>query len=178
MDRQDLFEGELFDIRRSVRYHMHRCRFYDNFHDVSTALSVILGVATVATVLSSVVSNGTVAAIGAFVSLLGILDLVIGTTQKARLHNTLAGKFLDLEKRMIREGVSCLDDVKLARLEIEKEEPPILDVLNIICHNEVMKAQEYSTGQLAKIGWFQRLVANLFDFRPHAISYTPPVLTH
>lgn len=170
------FDGELFDIRRSVRYHMHRCRFYDNFHDISSALSVILGVAAIATVLSSVTSKEVVALMGAFVSLIGVLDLVIGTTQKARLHNSLAGKFVDLEKRMLKEGLPCLDDVKLARLEIEKEEPPVLDVLNVICHNEVMKADGYLPSQLAKIGWFQRRLANWFDFRPYAISYTPPTL--
>jgi hypothetical protein len=65
----------------------------------------------------------------------------------------------------------CLDDVKLARLEIEKDELTVLDVLNVICHNEVMKADGYTSSQLAKIGWFQRMAANWFDFRPCAITY-------
>jgi hypothetical protein len=34
-----------------------------------------------------------------------------------------------------------------------------------------MKADGYTSSQLAKIGWFQRMAANWFDFRPCAITY-------
>lgn len=163
------FDNELFDIRRSVRYHMRRCRFYDSFHDVTTALSVMLGVGAISTLLSGSLSSNHVAVIIGVVSAFGVLDLVIGTTQKARLHNSLAGKFVDMEKRMLKDGDTCLKEIQLARLETEKEEPPVLDVLNVICHNELMTAMGYDRSQLAKIGWFQRMSANFFDFRSDTI---------
>lgn len=160
---------QLFSIQRSVRYHMHRCRFYDSFHDVSTALTVLLGIGAIYATLSTALGSSAVVAIGAIISAIGIFDLVMGTTRKARLHNSLANKFIVLEKHILAESIS-LKRAKLGRLDIEKEEPPVLDVLNIICHNEVMTAMGYKKKHLAKIGWFQRLVSPLFDFAPHKIT--------
>lgn len=148
---------------------MHRCRFYDNFHDISTAFTVMLGIGAIYTTLSDTFGSGFVVTLGALISVIGILDLVIGSTRKARLHNSLANKFSTLEKALLSSSAN-VKRAELARLDIEKEEPPVLSVLDVICHNEVMVSMGYERNQLAKVGWFQRLASPFFDFMPHTLG--------
>ena len=42
----------LFDVRRSIRYHTWRRRFFDGRYRVTTAVAIILGSASVVTVLT------------------------------------------------------------------------------------------------------------------------------
>ncbi|SFT82942.1 hypothetical protein SAMN05192563_1004233 [Paraburkholderia aspalathi] len=55
------------------------------------------------------------------------------------------------------------------RLDIESEEPPILRVLDCLCHNEQMRSEGYPREDLAKIEWWQRLFAQFFDLREDLI---------
>jgi len=164
------FEKQLFDIRRSVRYHMKRCRFYDSFHDVITALNVMLGVSAIYSLLSNLLTTNTIAMIVSFISAMGVIDLVIGTSRKARVHNDLANKFIDLEQYMLGKGEESLKRVISKRLEIEKTEPPVLSVLDVICHNEQVLADGYDKKYLQNIGWGQRLLSNFIDFRIHTLG--------
>ena len=43
-------------------------------------------------------------------------------------------------------------------------------VLDALCHNELWRAMGRDSNLLLKVGWFQRLVAQLFDFREHTIQ--------
>jgi len=51
-------------------------------------------------------------------------------------------------KKMLNEKIN-------ERLSIEEDEPAIIQTLDMICHNELVRAQGYC--KLAKIGWFRRL---------------------
>ncbi len=164
------FDKQLFDIRRSVRYHMKRCRFYDSFHDVITALNVMLGVSAIYSLLTNIISTNIIAIIVGFISAMGVIDLVIGTSRKARLHNDLANKFIELEQYMLGKDEESLKRVISKRLEIEKTEPPVLSVLDVICHNEQVLADGYDKSHIQKIGWGQRLLSNFIDFRTHTLG--------
>jgi hypothetical protein len=50
------------------------------------------------------------------------------------------------------------------------EEPPVLRVLDALCHNEELRAMGYATSQMAKIGWLQRLLAPFIDIRSDKIQ--------
>jgi hypothetical protein len=54
-------------------------------------------------------------------------------------------------------------------LAIEADEPPILRVLDAICHNELLRAMGYPKEREAQIAWYQRLLASFVDIREHAI---------
>ena len=73
---------------------------------------------------------------------------------------------------MMRAGeqieVEELNEFTARRLEIEMEEPPLLRVLNIICHNEEIIAQGSSAEPLP-VKWWQRGMAAFLDLNAHRL---------
>lgn len=168
-DLEDRWHAMLFGVRRSIRYHQRRRAFFDRLDQFSNMLSVIFGSAAIYGILERDYQAMALIA-SALVTILASINLVIGSAQRARAHSDFARRYVDLEKRMLGQAdEQTLLQVSGERLSIEAEEPPVLHVLNSICHNETMRAMGYKKEDLAKIGWLQRLVAQLFDFREHAI---------
>ena len=173
MNLENEFHNLLFGVRRSIRYHSRRRSFYDRFNLFVNAFSLVMGSATVYGILKDQYQE--VAIIAAmFVTIFSAINLVVGSSRQARLHHDLCKRFIDLEK----EITSCKDrnEDNLAlftgeRLDIEAEEPPILHVLNSICHNELARAMGYSEPEhFAKITFLQRLFAPIIDIREHTIK--------
>lgn len=165
----------LFGVRRSIRYHHRRRRFFDLFHQISTFLAALAGTATFATVLGKAPTNISLVC-AFFVTVFAVADLVVGSAREGRLHDDLAKRFIDLEKEMIgakelqKESIA---DFTAKRLDIEKDEPPPLKVLDSICHNELLRAMDYDQKYFVQIKWYQRLFAQIFDIREHAVQRKP-----
>lgn len=156
----------LFDIRRSVRYHNRRRAFYDRLDQVSNMLSVMLGSTAIYGVLEQSWKTVALVALG-LVTGLSAINLVLGSSQRARLHFDLSRQFVEIEKAMMKAEPS---EEKIAeftdkRLTIEMDEPPVLRVLDAICYNELARSMGYPDGKMAKIGWLQRKMAPFFDWR-------------
>lgn len=154
----------LFDIRRSVRYHNRRRAFYDRLDQVSNMLSVMLGSTAIYGVLEQSWKTVALIALGLATGLSAI-NLVLGSSQRARLHFDLARQFVELEKAMMKAAPS---EEKIAeftdkRLTIEMDEPPVLRVLDALCYNEQLRAMNYPNSEMVIIGWFQRKMAPFID---------------
>ncbi len=161
----------LFSLRRSVRYHQSRLMFFDRLNKIIRFVSLLSGVGVITTVLAKM-GEPWILVSAIAVALLSTLDLVINSEGAVRRHTELAGRFIDLEKRMIQcpdPSDSALASFTAARLELEAGEPPILRVLDSICHNEVLRAMGY-TSHFARIAWYQRLFSQLFDIHHDTIS--------
>ncbi|MFP5420958.1 MAG: hypothetical protein ACLGID_05745 [Gammaproteobacteria bacterium] len=168
-DLADRWHAMQFGVRRSIRYHQRRRGFFDRLDQFSNMLSVIFGSAAIYGILEQDFKALALIA-SALVTVLASINLVVGSAQRARAHSDFARRYVDLEKRMlVQPAEDVLQWVAEERLGIEAEEPPVLHVLNSICHNETMRSMGYKKDELANIGWFQRLVAQLFDFREHAL---------
>src|SRR5713226_3505669 len=139
----DRWYGVLFSIRRSIRYHMRRVRFFDHLNLWATALSLLFGSATILALMGGKDSRWAVLA-AALVTIFSVLNLLMGSTRRAREHNDLARRFITLEKGMVLIEQPTEDDLKkysALRLDIEADEPPILRILDILCHNEQALAE-------------------------------------
>lgn len=162
----------MFDVRRSVRYHNRRRSFFDRWGLITNAMTIFFGSAIILTTLQD---NGLKwLAIGSavLIALFSTVDMVVGTAKAGRLHSDLSRRFNELEREMTQAGDYDETSLRLftaKRLKIEADEPPILRVLDSICHNELMRAMGYEQSKMLKIGWFQRLLSQFFDFREHAI---------
>ena len=155
----------MFGVRRSVRYHVRRRMFFDRLNLSASAISVIFGSAAMAAMIGGL-GQGWVTAAAGIVTIISTINLVVGSSRMARLHSDLARRFIELEKKITVMGASADDAVRelcAARLDIEAEEPPILRVLDTLCHNELMTAMGYPPSQLIGVAWHQRLFAQLFD---------------
>lgn len=62
-----------------------------------------------------------------------------------------------------------VQDVTKERLNIEANEPKVKKVLDTICHNELLRAMGYPKSKEIGIGFWQRLFAQIFDFREYKL---------
>ena len=165
--------GMLWGVKRSIRYHAYRRRFWNNWH-VITMVAAVFSAAT------------SIATFGGFVGIadhpwlhpvlmvatatLLVLDAVLGFSSKSALHDMLKRRLVSLERMVERSDGSDeeLDFIADERARIEDDEPDVLGVLNDICHNEELTAQGIDEGRL-KIGWFQQWMASYIDVKRHRI---------
>lgn len=172
MNLKDKCHELLFSVRRSIRYHNRRRSFYDRFNLFVNAFSLIMGSATVYGTLKAQAQEVALIAAG-LVSVFSAINLVIGSARQARLHHDLCKRFIALEKKI--SAATEPDAAKLAewtseRLDIETEEPPVLHILNCMCHNELARAMGYGPEHFAKISFYQRWLAPFMDIREHSIK--------
>jgi len=161
------FDNLLFGIRRSIRYHDRRVSYYEWLHKLVLLATLVAGSFSI--VLTTEFANtwpGWLQILPpAFISVLVSIDLVVGTVSKAKLHNGLKQQFTFLESRMQKNGEE--DNRKLRewesdRLSIEALEPPVLRVLDTLCHNELLRAMGYKS-DYKPLGFFQRAFAHVID---------------
>ena len=133
-------------------------------------LSLILGSAAIYGVLQENAKNVALVA-SATVTVVSSINLVVGSAQRGRDHTDFMRKYVDLEKRMLDPpSEELLLEVAAARLTIEAEEPPVLHVLNSICHNDMVRAMGYGEKHYLAIGGFQAFVSQVFDFNVSGIK--------
>ncbi len=168
------YDDLLFGVRRSVRYHDRRVSFYDRSHNLVLFLVLIGGSSAVVTFTAEFAQGWpiwTSLLPAALVSALAGLDLVIGSARKARKHDILKYRFIALEARMIAAG--SLDETQpdwlTERLMIESEEPPVLRVLDTICHNDLMRSMGYPPKDFIRVGPIQRFFSPMFDMGANAL---------
>ncbi|MDQ7251530.1 hypothetical protein [Dongia sedimenti] len=161
----------LFAVRRSCLYHNHRRRFYDWLNKTQAFVSALFGAATIGALFAQF--DPRVPALAAAVStVLATINLFVGPAQRAREHHDLARRFGSIEQKMAH-GRSLTDKEAEAlvreRLEIEKDEPPKRRNLDTLCHNELLRSLGGNDDQMWGVGPIQRVLADIIDWRPHAV---------
>lgn len=141
----------LFGVRRSVRYHLHRRRWFDRVHRLIQTVTLAASSAAVAALLGAWGWEAYAAA-----------AVVAGPDRRAREHGDLAREFIGLEREMTlgRCDPGWLAEWTARRLEIEAAEPPVLDA---ICHDELIRAGGYDAAHRSNVSWLQRTLADVID---------------
>lgn len=168
---QQQWDSLLFDVRRSVRYHERRRNFYETWNLTTSALSLLFGSAAIYLVLKDHETLTVIAA--AVVAVASTVDLVVNTSRMAHLHSDLCRRFIELEKTMVLHANRTTDDynrIWAARLDIEKDEPPIKRIVDIICHNELVFAGGYDESCYQPIPLYKRLSAHCFNWNYRPVS--------
>ncbi len=152
----------LFGVRRSARYHEKRVRFFERLNRIILFLNVAGGSAAVVSALSSL-GYGWIVAFASLVAAASALDLAVDTGGRARLHGDLKRRFIELEKRMnaTNPDHAALVELTNARLEIEQDEPPTLRTLDILCHNELVRALGYGNEHMHALPFWRRWLAHV-----------------
>ncbi len=166
----------LFSIRKSIRYHNARRRFYERSHNLTAALCVTFGMATTLAVLFEAGTYWTAGA-AAVVTLAAAFDLVVGTTGKVHLHHDLSRRFIGLERLVIQKvhpNALELRHWEAERLTIQADEPPVLQVLDTIVGNELLQAYGADATQLLPVRWYQRWTAHVLDVHTHRLVERRP----
>ena len=154
----------LWDVRRSLRYHDRRRRFFEACHSAALVSGVVLVAVGYAT------SGGLIHAqwlvwFSSFAMLLFLVYLLFAFSRCASHHLSLKQKFGGLEQAIIRsDSENDVAEFAARRLEIEKDEPPIRKALDLLCHNELAKSQVETQHSIYKVTHFQRWTAQIFSW--------------
>lgn len=148
-----------FSVRRSFHYHDHRERFFSLWHRAVSLIWIVTGSVVVWNFFKGEIQGYLVL----IPTILSVIDVVIGFAEKMSAHKILKQRFIQLET----EIVSDPSDERYAefhskRRAIEADEPPKLHALDLLCHNEVVRAlydPEDVPTHLAKIPWLYRATA-------------------
>lgn len=156
-----------FGVHKSIRYHVKRRAFFDVMHRVAMLIAVIGGSAAFFALIGEKTEVGQIAALT--VAIATALDLVFAFPENAREHDKLAERFSDLAVELALAQSGAVDGRRLAelkgkRLALERGEPTALDALNVICHNEEAEARGYDRDQIYRVGWGQKIFAQLITF--------------
>ena len=165
----------LFDVRRSVRYHERRRRFFEIWNSITVGAAAVGGSSAVATILSQPNWAWLPVAFAGTVSLLGALDLVVGTARRADRHGDLSRQFIALEQKFAHGRslkVKEHEDLVRERLRIEASEPTILRLLDIMCYYEVLVSLG-DKSKHPKIPWHRRKLAHWISQTDYALTLRP-----
>jgi len=161
-----------FGVRRSIRYHQRRRSFFETLDQSANLIAVVFGSATILGVLQENAKHWAIAA-GILVTAVSAINLVVGSSRKAWAHADFGRRFTELECKLLADpSEDLLHEITERRLTIEAEEPPILRVLDMLCHNEELRSEGRPQLQ-ARITWPQRLFAQFFDVGLDATQPTP-----
>jgi hypothetical protein len=159
-----LFECQ-YQLGLGVHYHMRRQSYFDAWHRITSALSLIFSTSAVA-VFTDKTSLG--AMLIAVVAIVQCIDLIVDTRGKATLHNDLRSKYLMLEHELLGYGVKLTEDqsqtIMMKIKTIEIHEPPVRKLLLEVCSNDVARRLGCKLSDLIAIGWFKRNTANMFNW--------------
>lgn len=157
------------DLSRSVRYHSARVKHYDGLDSWAKLMELAFG--SGGAFMGLIGKDPIVAGwLGASVFMVAASTLIFRTSQKARLHGDLGRRYIQLLRDLEIESTTVDQEkwrrFRARRLEIEAEEPPVLQVLDSICHNQEARAQGSDHGQFVKVSAIQSTFANWIDLWP------------
>ena len=149
------------DVKRSIRYHMARVRFFQSWEVSLRFVSLISGSSVVVAILAGAPDWVGLTA-GALVAVAQAAELIGELGAKARRHSTLANEFSAIDQDMALRG----DQVELAVyrqtqariLAIDAREPPIKRYLDLLCHNQI--AHSIGSRDVYVVNWWHRLLAH------------------
>ena len=159
----------LFGVRRSVRYHHRRARFFNVIH--KTAMFVSLFAAMTGGVVATQGYGFLALGFGMVVALAAALDITADSSKNHALHMLLAYRFQELEKRIACKEELPDDECENAnaeRLAIEQNEPASLGLLDVLCHYELLRSLGHHKDRVPGIPVWRRMLAHLFSQTEYA----------
>lgn len=179
---EDSLHALNFAVKRSVRYHAKRAAFFAKLNQLNSLATILLASAVMSSIMEDANLFGFPIAIifGFLAFVLASIVIVYDATGQAQKHHDLSRRFIDLQKAMLKDKPSQDDYAAWTkeRLSIEAEDPNTLNVLNAICHNELIRAGGYGDDQMADIGFFQGLVAPFMDIGADKLKKNEQIANH
>ncbi len=142
--------GDLFGIRKSVRYHDRRAAFFERLHRLTDLCTILLA----GVVIMELLGNESPLVVKVFAgigALMAAVDLVVGFAKSADLHRHLKRRFILLEQKC--GPAFSADTLRQERLAIEGDEPPVYRALDCLCVRELAVAEGHTRESYAIAFW-------------------------
>lgn len=175
--RDDYLWGQRWEIVHHVRlsslYHAKRERFFDLMDKASKAIAAIGGAAAVAQLMTS--QPDARIWVAAVVSVVSILALVFGFSQKARKHGELSRDFTKLWSQIEEvgpyPGEDRLHKFKAQILGLEASEPAAMHALVKRCENQIALASGHPE-DVQPLPIWESCLMHFWDFEPKPTATT------
>ena len=165
----------LFDVRRSARYDDRRRAFFDRLQQINSGMAILLSGSVLFDIARPGDTPGWMYVLAVAAAVLSVWDIVVGYARMADRHRDLRARWCQMEIDMLAaDPESGWSDFSRCRLEIEKDEPPVYRALDVLCHNELLVADNHGKPGECE-GWFnlppyQRWTSQVFQWHNIAAS--------
>lgn len=147
--------GLLFDVRRSARYHDRRAAFFERMQQINSGLTILLSGSVVFDLARPGDTPWWMYLLAVVAALFSVWDIAVGYSKMADKHRSLRVRWISLESELINaDPANSWIGYTAKRLEIEKDEPPVYRALDVLCHNELLVADNHGKPKEAP-GWFK-----------------------
>jgi hypothetical protein len=101
----------------------------------------------------------------AAVAIISAIDNVVGFAERARVYSEQRRRYYDLYCEILISDPNKFnaDQFREKRLRIDRDGPPPLRVLDVLCRNEEDIARGYNHDETIYVAWWRRLVAQFID---------------
>lgn len=153
----------------SIRYHDRRRAFFEFMHRLSSMFMILLASLVLLDLIGRAAERPAwLTVIALMAAVLGALDIIVGFSSSAALHIDLRGRLLELEIVLLEmESITenSLQYVQTERLRIEQDEPPIYRALDVLCYNEIMRANGVTDPkEYRELKWYQSATSHLWPW--------------
>jgi hypothetical protein len=154
-----------FDVAKSVRYHIYRRSYFEKLDNITKIATLIIGMGAFASVVQGHEKTTLWATMA--VSALAAIDIVIGFSARSRRHAELARKFSALGQEIAQSASPAETEIagwQARRLELEADEPGIVNWLERRCAYEESEARGVEPRAAWHLNWLQWWVAPISPF--------------
>ncbi|MBB4259962.1 hypothetical protein [Bradyrhizobium sp. CIR3A] len=164
----DWSEGAYHDLSFSVekcrRYHALMQAHYDRCYNLIRVATALTGTSG----FFSLVAGGTETAkvLTGIVAAAATFDQVFRFNRKARSHEALARRFTDLSSKIAgwEPTPANLKKARAERIRIERDEPPVKRLIDLLAQNEEVRARGISDEYCVPLSKWQRRFGYVWTF--------------
>jgi hypothetical protein len=155
-----------YGLSRLIRYCGKRQRFFDGLHKISIFVSAVAGSSAFVTVLANMPKLA--AWLTATIAVVSAIDNVVGFSERARKYSEQRTRYYDLYCDLVKvnPGRFSEDVYRERKLRIDRDNPPILRVLDVVSRNEEDIARGYGHEETIYISPFRYALRHIFDIPP------------
>lgn len=145
-------------VAQALCYHDKRRAFFEAFGK-SLEFLALIGSAGTLLALLEVDTKAAALALSAVAAAAILLSILLAPGAKLGLHTALRNRLLDLQAQLHAHDLTAADIRRLvqARVEIEKDTPPVSPWLDALCHNEALSALSCDPSRKKAVAWYYRL---------------------
>jgi hypothetical protein len=151
-----------FGVKKSLRYHARRRRFFEKLDNITKFLVVVTSASAFIAILGDKSSITT--ALTAVVTILALADITFGFGRRSRMYQDFYRQFSELAMAIalvLDPSRKDVAELQARRLKIEADEPPQIYALERWCWNEEAEARDTAPEDLHKLTKLQKLWARL-----------------
>lgn len=155
-----------YGLSRLIRYCGKRQRFFDGLHKISLFINAVAGSSAFVTIIAGI--PNVAAGLTACIAIISAIDNVVGFSERARKYSEQRIRYYDLYCELVKTRVDKFseDFFRERKLRIDRDNPPILRVLDVVARNEEDISRGYNYNDTIYISRIRYIFSHIIDMPP------------